>query len=110
LLIDMAHAVGNYLVDVFVIRLDWWIILGFIAQGLFTMRFVVQWIASERAGKSVIPMAFWIFSIGGGLLLLVYALYRRDAVFIAGQAFGVFVYVRNLYFVIRERKAALSAA
>jgi lipid-A-disaccharide synthase-like uncharacterized protein len=110
LLIDMAHAVGNYLVDVFVIRLDWWIILGFIAQGLFTMRFIVQWIASERAGRSVIPMAFWVFSIAGGLLLLVYALYRRDAVFIAGQAFGVFVYVRNLYFVMRERKAALSAA
>jgi lipid-A-disaccharide synthase-like uncharacterized protein len=110
LLIDMAHAVGNYLLDVFVIRLDWWIILGLVAQGLFTMRFVVQWIASERAGKSVIPMAFWIFSIAGGLLLLVYALYRRDAVFIAGQAFGVFVYLRNLYFVLRERKAALSAA
>lgn len=110
MLIDMAHAVGSYLVDVFYIRLDWWIILGFIAQGLFTMRFVVQWIASERAGRSVIPLAFWIFSIGGGVLLLVYALYRRDAVFIAGQGFGVFVYLRNLYFVLRERKAALSAA
>jgi lipid-A-disaccharide synthase-like uncharacterized protein len=109
LLIDMAHAVGAYLVDVFYIRLDWWIILGFIAQGLFTMRFLVQWIASERAGRSVIPLAFWIFSIGGGLLLLIYALYRRDAVFIAGQGFGVFVYLRNLYFVLRERKAALSA-
>jgi lipid-A-disaccharide synthase-like uncharacterized protein len=105
----MAHAVGAYLVDVFYIRLDWWIILGFIAQGLFTMRFLVQWIASERAGRSVIPLAFWIFSIGGGLLLLIYALYRRDAVFIAGQGFGVFVYLRNLYFVLRERKAALSA-
>ena len=110
MLIDMAHAVGNYLVDVFVIRLDWWIILGFIAQGLFTMRFVVQWIASERAGRSVIPMAFWVFSIAGGLLLLVYALYRRDAVFIAGQAFGVFVYLRNLWFVLRERRAMASAA
>src|SRR5580700_3863078 len=106
----MSHAVGDYLVDVFVTRLDWWVILGFAAQGLFTMRFLVQWIASERAGRSVIPLWFWIFSIGGGLLLLVYALYRRDAVFIAGQAFGVFVYVRNLYFVMRERKAALSAA
>jgi lipid-A-disaccharide synthase-like uncharacterized protein len=102
----MAHAVGNYLIDVFVIRLDWWIVLGFIAQGLFTMRFLVQWIASERAGHSVIPMAFWIFSIAGGLLLLVYALYRRDAVFIAGQAFGVFVYLRNLFFVMRDRKGA----
>jgi len=110
LLIEMSHAVGNYLVDVFYIRLDWWVILGFVAQGLFTMRFLVQWIASERAGRSVIPLAFWLFSIGGGVLLLVYALYRKDAVFIAGQAFGVFVYLRNLYFVLHERKAAMSAA
>ena len=110
MLIDMSHAVGDYLVDVFVTRLDWWVILGFAAQGLFTMRFLVQWIASERAGRSVIPLAFWIFSIFGGLLLLVYALYRKDAVFIAGQAFGVFVYLRNLYFVLHERKVAASAA
>jgi len=109
LLIDLSHAVGNYLVDVFFTRLDWWVLLGFIAQFLFTMRFVVQWIASERAGHSVIPLAFWIFSIFGGLLLLVYALYRKDAVFIAGQAFGVFVYLRNLYFVLRDRKAAAPA-
>jgi lipid-A-disaccharide synthase-like uncharacterized protein len=106
----MSHAVGNYLIDVFVTRLDWWVILGFIAQGLFTARFVVQWIASERAGRSVIPMAFWIFSIAGGALLLIYALYRKDVVFIAGQAFSFFVYARNLHFVMRERKAALSAA
>jgi lipid-A-disaccharide synthase-like uncharacterized protein len=105
----MSHAVGAYLVDVFVTRLDWWVVLGIVAQLLFTMRFIVQWIASERAGHSVIPMAFWIFSIFGGLLLLVYALYRKDAVFIAGQAFGVFVYLRNLYFVMRDRKAAVVA-
>jgi lipid-A-disaccharide synthase-like uncharacterized protein len=86
------------------------VILGLVAQGLFTMRFVVQWIASERAGRSVIPLAFWIFSIFGGLLLLVYALYRKDAVFIAGQAFGVFVYLRNLWFVLRERRATASVA
>jgi len=106
LLIDLSHAVGAYLVDVFFTRLDWWIVLGVVAQLLFTARFVVQWIASERAGHSVIPLAFWIFSIFGGLLLLVYALYRKDAVFIAGQAFGVFVYLRNLFFVLRDRKAA----
>ncbi len=105
MLIDMSHAVGAYLTDVFVTRLDWWVILGLIAQGLFTMRFVVQWIASERAGHSVVPTAFWFLSIGGGLLLLVYALYRKDAVFIAGQAFGVFVYLRNLYFVLRDHRA-----
>jgi lipid-A-disaccharide synthase-like uncharacterized protein len=106
LLVDLSHAVGGYLQDVFVHRLDWWVLLGFVAQALFTMRFLVQWIASERAGRSVIPLAFWTFSIGGGLLLLLYALYRKDPVFIAGQAFGVFVYLRNLYFVLRERKAA----
>jgi lipid-A-disaccharide synthase-like uncharacterized protein len=109
-LVDLSHAVGAYLQDVFVTRLDWWVFVGFAAQGLFTMRFLVQWIASERAGRSVIPLAFWLFSIGGGLLLLVYALYRRDPVFIAGQAFGVFVYLRNLHFVLRERKTAASVA
>ncbi|MEA2953355.1 MAG: hypothetical protein QOD40_1212 [Alphaproteobacteria bacterium] len=106
MLIDLSNAVGAYLWDVFVVRLDWWVLLGFAAQALFTARFLVQWIASERQGKSVIPIAFWFFSIGGGLLLLVYALYRRDPVFIAGQAFGVFVYLRNLQFVLRERRAA----
>ena len=104
MLVDLSHAVGAYLVDVFVTRLDWWVLLGFAAQGLFTMRFLVQWLASERARRSVIPVAFWYFSIAGGLLLLVYALYRKDAVFIAGQAFGVFVYLRNLYFVLRDHK------
>ena len=120
MLIDLSHAVGAYLHDVFVTNLDWWVVLGFVAQGLFTMRFAVQWIASERAGRSVddlrileineagrsvVPMAFWWFSIGGGLLLLVYALYRRDPVFIAGQALGVFIYIRNVHFVLRERRA-----
>jgi len=73
------------------------------------MRFLVQWLASEKAGKSVIPLAFWWFSIGGGLLLLVYALYRRDPVFILGQGFGVFVYLRNLQFVLRERRKGAAA-
>ena len=110
MLIDLANAVGGYLHDVFINSLDWWVILGFAAQGLFTMRFLVQWIASERAGRSVIPLAFWLFSIVGGVLLLGYALYRKDAVFILGQAFGVFVYLRNLYFVVRERRQGASVA
>jgi lipid-A-disaccharide synthase-like uncharacterized protein len=110
MLIDLSNALGSYFYDVFVVRLDWWLALGFLAQGLFTARFLVQWIASERAGKSVIPVAFWFFSIGGGLLLLVYALYRRDPVFIAGQAFGVFVYARNLYFELRDRRREASSA
>ncbi len=106
MLVELSHAVGAYLTDVFVTRLDWWVILGMVAQLLFTARFVVQWIASERAGHSVIPVAFWIFSICGGALLLIYALYRKDVVFIAGQAFSFFVYARNLYFVTRDRRAA----
>ncbi len=97
---ELLNSFVSYLHDVFVIKFDAWVVLGFVAQGLFTTRFLVQWIASERARKSVIPVAFWFFSIGGGLLLLVYALYRKDPVFIAGQAFGLVVYVRNLYFVI----------
>jgi lipid-A-disaccharide synthase-like uncharacterized protein len=108
MLIELARSVGGYLHDVFVTRLDAWVLLGFIAQGFFTARFVVQWIASERAGKSVVPLSFWLLSISGGALLLTYALYRRDPVFIAGQGFGVFVYLRNLYFVMRERRGALT--
>ena len=96
----------NYLHDVFVAQIDAWVMLGFVAQAFFTMRFVVQWIASERARKSVMPVAFWFFSIGGGALLLVYALYRRDPVFIAGQALGLIVYVRNVYFIILNGKQA----
>ncbi len=109
MLIELSNAVGNYLHDVFVMRLDWWVLLGFAAQALFTMRFVVQWLASERVGKSVIPLAFWWLSIGGGLLLFAYALYRRDPVFILGQGFGVFVYLRNLQFVMRERRQGAPA-
>jgi lipid-A-disaccharide synthase-like uncharacterized protein len=97
--VDLIARVSAYLQDVFVIHFDGWVILGFVAQAFFTMRFVVQWIASERARKSVVPVAFWFFSVGGGALLLVYALYRRDPVFIAGQALGLVVYVRNLYFI-----------
>jgi lipid-A-disaccharide synthase-like uncharacterized protein len=104
MLVDLSNAVGNYLHDVFVTRLDWWVLLGFVAQAFFTARFAVQWLASERAGKSVVPIAFWWCSIGGGVLLLIYALYRRDPVFILGQGFGVFVYLRNLQFVLRERR------
>ena len=105
MLIDLSHAVGGYLYDVFVVQWNWWVGVGIIAQFMFTMRFVVQWLASERAGHSVFPMAFWLFSIGGGLLLFAYALYRRDPVFILGQGFGVFVYLRNLQFVLRDRRA-----
>lgn len=104
MIVDLWHAIGGYFYDVFVQRLDWWAYIGIIAQALFTARFVVQWLASEKAGRSVIPFSFWLLSIGGGVLLLVYALYRRDPVFILGQAFGVLIYLRNLTFVLRERR------
>ena len=110
MLVDLSQAVGDYLQNVFVMKLNGWVLLGYAGQALFTMRFVVQWIASERARKSVIPVAFWFFSIGGGLLLFIYALTIKDPVFILGQGFGVFVYGRNLYFVYRERRSSGAAA
>jgi lipid-A-disaccharide synthase-like uncharacterized protein len=109
MLVDIANAVGGYLHDVFISSLDWGILIGYVAQSLFAMRFVVQWVASERAGKSVVPTAFWVISIGGGLMLLGYALYRKDPVFIIGQACGLFVYLRNLQFVIRNRSTTATA-
>ena len=99
----MLSTLTTYLHDVFVAQLDWWVALGFLAQALFSMRFLVQWIALERAGRSVVPTAFWLFSIGGGVLLFAYSLYRKDPVFIAGQGLGLFIYLRNLYFIVRER-------
>ena len=107
---DLLQQLANYLYEVFILKFDGWVVLGFIAQGLFTMRFLVQWIATERARKSVVPVSFWFFSVGGGLLLLIYALYRRDPVFIAGQGLGLFVYLQNLYFIIQGRKTAIDGA
>ncbi len=103
MLADLADAIGGYLHDVFVINLDLVVLIGLVGQALFTARFLVQWIASERAGRSVIPLAFWWFSVAGGLVLFAYALYRRDPVFILGQGLGVFIYIRNLMFIARER-------
>ena len=107
MLVSLSQAVGDYLQNVFFLQLNWWVLLGYAGQSLFSMRFIVQWVASERVGRSVIPVAFWFFSIGGGILLFVYALYIRDPVFILGQGFGLFVYLRNLHFVFRERKGVL---
>jgi len=84
-----------------------WLGLGFMAQFLFASRFFIQWIASERAGHSVIPVLFWYLSMSGGVLLLLYAIWRRDPVFILGQSTGVLVYARNLYFIHRDRKRQL---
>ena len=80
-----------------------WLVIGLLGQAFFSARFLVQWIASERRRRSVVPHQFWYFSIGGGLTLLAYAIHRGDPVFILGQAAGLFVYSRNLYFVRRHR-------
>jgi len=83
-----------------------WLGIGFLGQGMFFMRFLVQWIASEIKKRSIIPMAFWYFSFFGGLTLLAYAIYRRDPVFIIGQSTGSIIYIRNLQLVYRERRAS----
>lgn len=82
---------------------DFWLILGLVGQGLFSARFVIQWLASERAHRSVVPTLFWVFSILGSTVLLAYAVHRRDPVFILGQSLGLFIYGRNLYLIWREK-------
>jgi lipid-A-disaccharide synthase-like uncharacterized protein len=86
-----------------------WIIFGFVGQFMFTMRFVVQWIASERAKRSVIPNTFWFFSILGSTILFTYAVYRRDPVFMLGQSFGMIVYFRNIVLIARHKKLSAEA-
>ena len=81
-----------------------WLMVGFAGQALFSMRFLVQWIYSERRRASVIPVAFWYFSLLGGSTLLAYAIFRQDPVFIVGQGTGLFIYMRNLYFIHSKRK------
>jgi len=81
------------------------LVIGFTGQALFSLRFIVQWLVSERKGESVIPMAFWYFSVGGGLTLLTYAVLRQDPVFILGQAGGLIVYTRNLMLIRNKRLA-----
>jgi lipid-A-disaccharide synthase-like uncharacterized protein len=81
-----------------------WLTIGFVGQALFSGRFLVQWLYSEKMKQSLIPTAFWYFSIAGGLVLLAYALHKQDPVFIAGQAFGLLVYFRNLYLLVENKK------
>jgi lipid-A-disaccharide synthase-like uncharacterized protein len=82
----------------------WWVVIGLGGQLMFSARFIVQWIASEREGRSIVPVAFWYFSIAGGVILLSYAIYRGDPVFILGQSLGVFIYTRNLWLIHREKR------
>lgn len=88
------------------VSLPEWLVLavGFGGQALFSARFVIQWLASERAGRSVVPELFWYFSLAGGATLLAYAVYRADPVFMLGQGLGLFIYARNLWLIRRERR------
>ncbi|ACF01337.1 lipid-A-disaccharide synthase N-terminal domain-containing protein [Rhodopseudomonas palustris] len=101
MLIQYGQELGDYLYDVFVAKFDFWLAFGLIAQLLFTARFLVQWISSERAGKSVVPMAFWFFSMGGGLMTLIYGIAKREPVIILGQAMATIIYVRNIMLIIK---------
>ena len=82
-----------------------WIIIGFVGQVCFFMRFLVQWIVSEKRGESTIPLAFWYFSIGGSMILLCYSIHRQDPVFILGQSIGSIIYFRNLILIGRKKKS-----
>ena len=103
MLIQYGQALGQYLYDIFVAKFDFWLAFGLIAQLAFAARFLVQWIASERAGKSVVPLAFWFFSICGGLLTLIYGLVKREPVIIIGQLVSNIIYVRNLMLIFKSR-------
>lgn len=85
-----------------------WIAIGFLGQGLFFGRWIIQWLASERSAKSKVPISFWYMSLIGGLITLAYAIYRRDPVFIAGQSVGAVVYVRNLMLIYKPAASATS--
>jgi lipid-A-disaccharide synthase-like uncharacterized protein len=87
-----------------------WVLVGFLGQALFASRFIVQWFKSELVGRSVIPLSFWYLSLGGGIVLCAYAIYKMDPVFITGQATGLLVYSRNLFLIFRERERARETA
>lgn len=88
--------IESCLVSMFNFDINFWLLLGFFGQFIFFMRFVIQWIASERRGESFIPVAFWYFSIGGAIIILIYAVHINDPVFIVGQGFALMIYLRNL--------------
>jgi len=104
MLIQLAADIRGYVYDVFVTRFDGWLVFGIAAQAVFGARFILQWLASERAGKSVMPLSFWFLSIAGGLMTLVYGLVRREPVIIFGQALSTGIYLRNVALILRERR------
>ena len=93
----------NYISNLSIYEL-FFLIIGFVGQGIFASRFVVQWIYSEKKGSSEIPIIFWYLSIFGGIGLLTYAIFRKDPVIILGQSFGIFIYLRNLILIYKKHK------
>ena len=87
-----------------------WLTFGFVGQGLFAARFIVQWIKSEKEKKSVVPIQFWYFSFVGGAMLFVYVCHLRDPVLILGQLSGLFIYARNLHLIYKEKQALKNSA
>ena len=87
----------------------YWLVVGFIGQAHFAMRFIIQWIISEKHGVSIIPLPFWYFSIGGSIILLTYSIHKQDPVFILGQSLGSVIYIRNLILISRKKKAMANA-
>lgn len=96
-LIDWFHAV-------FIEQFDFWLIFGLAAQSMFMMRFVVQWMASERVGRSIVPIAFWFFSIAGGIMLFTYGVIKKEPIIILGQGLGLVIYFRNLWLIFKEKR------
>ena len=103
MIIQYGQALSTYLYDVFVAKFDFWLAFGLVAQLFFTARFLVQWIASERAGKSVVPMAFWFFSVAGGTMTLIYGLVKREPIIIFGQLLSNIIYVRNIMLIFKSK-------
>ena len=96
MLIQFGQAFSSYLYDIFIAKFDFWLAFGLVAQLAFAARFLIQWIMSERAGKSVVPMAFWFFSMLGGTMTLIYGLVKREPIIIFGQLLSNVIYVRNI--------------
>ena len=105
---QLSEDLRGYVYDVFVTRFDLWLVFGLAAQLVFGSRFVLQWIASERAGRSVMPLSFWFLSIAGGLMTLVYGFVRREPVIIFGQGLSTLIYLRNVVLILRERQGRMA--
>ncbi|MEJ8474393.1 lipid-A-disaccharide synthase N-terminal domain-containing protein [Roseibium algae] len=94
----------NWFYVVFIQNFDFWMLFGLAAQSMFMMRFVVQWMASERVGRSIVPIAFWFFSIAGGVMLFVYGVIKKEPIIILGQGLGLVIYFRNLWLIFKEKR------